>query len=75
MRTRSKDYPYLVAIDMTWRALDSAQTRTLRWLIEVFFDDWKAHHGGAKLAKPPGEEGLGVRRRNRLAPAVTVALN
>lgn len=50
-------YRYIVATDMTWRALDITQARTLRWLIEVFFEDWKAHHGWVKLAKQPGEEG------------------
>jgi hypothetical protein len=52
-----EDYRYVVATDMTWRALDIAQARTLRWLIEVFFEDWKAHHGWVKLAKQPGAEG------------------
>lgn len=51
------EYRYIVATDMTWRALDIAQARTLRWLIEVFFEDWKAHHGWVKLAKQPGEDG------------------
>ena len=55
--TRDEDYRYIVATDMTWRALDIAQARSLRWLIEVFFEDWKAHHGWVKLAKQPGEEG------------------
>ena len=52
-----EQYRYIVATDMTWRALDIVQARSLRWLIEVFFEDWKAHHGWAKLAKQPGEEG------------------
>jgi hypothetical protein len=51
------EYRYIVATEMTWRALDIAQARSLRWLIEVFFEDWKAHHGWVKLAKQPGEEG------------------
>lgn len=50
------EYRYFVATDMTWRALDIAQARTLRGLIEVFFEDWKAHHGWVNLAKPPGEQ-------------------
>lgn len=50
-------YRYIVATDMTWRAPDIAQARSLRWLIEVFFQDWKAHHGWVKLAKQPGAEG------------------
>jgi hypothetical protein len=51
------EYRYLVATEMSWRAVDIAQARSLRWLIEVFFQDWKAHHGWVKLAKQPGEEG------------------
>jgi hypothetical protein len=51
------EYHSLVATEMSWRAVDIAQARSLRWLIEVFFQDWKAHHGWVKLAKQPGEEG------------------
>ena len=36
-----KDYRYLVATDLTWRTLDIVQAYTLRWLVEVFFEDWK----------------------------------
>ena len=50
---------YLVATEMSWRAVDMAQARSLRGLIDVFFPDWKAHHGGVKLAKQPGAEGSG----------------
>ncbi len=50
-------YRYFVATDMTWRAMDIAQARSFRWLIEVFFEDWKAHHGWVSLAKQPGDEG------------------
>jgi hypothetical protein len=50
-------YRYLVATDMSWRTLDIVQTYTLRWLVEVFFEDWKLHEGWGQLAKQPGEEG------------------
>ncbi|MCK4493800.1 MAG: transposase, partial [Methylococcales bacterium] len=36
-----KEYRYLVATDMTWRTIDIIQAYTLRWLVEVFFEDWK----------------------------------
>ena len=36
-----EDYRYLVASDMSWRAVDIATAYTLRWLVEVFFEDWK----------------------------------
>lgn len=51
------EYRFVVATAMTWRALDIAQARSLRWLIEVFSEDWKAHHGWVMLAKQPGEDG------------------
>jgi hypothetical protein len=34
------EYRYLVATDMTWRTIDIIQAYTLRWLVEVFFEDW-----------------------------------
>lgn len=51
------DYRYLVATDLSWRTLDIVQAYTFRWLIEVFFADWKAHEGWGALTKQPGEEG------------------
>ena len=52
-----KDYRYLVATDLSWRAVDIIQAYTLRWLVEVFFEDWKSNEGWGKLAKQPDEEG------------------
>ena len=51
------EYRYLVASDMSWQTLDIIQAYTLRWLIEVFFEDWKSYEGWDQLAKQPGEEG------------------
>ena len=48
---------YLVATDMTWRTLDIIEAYTLRWLIEVFFQDHKANEGWGTLTKQPGKEG------------------
>jgi hypothetical protein len=45
------EYRYLVATDVTWRALDILQCYTLRWLVEVFFEDWKLYEGWAGMAK------------------------
>jgi hypothetical protein len=42
---------------MTWRDLDILQGYTLRWLVEVVFQDWKTHEGWANLAKHPDEDG------------------
>ncbi len=52
-----QDYRYLVATDLTWRTLDIVQAYTLRWLVEVFFEDWKSYEGWAQLAKQTGEDG------------------
>jgi len=50
-------YRYLVATDLSWRTVDIVQAYTLRWLIEVFFEDWKLNEGWGQLAKQPDEEG------------------
>lgn len=51
------EYRYLVASDLSWRHLDIVQAYTLRWLVEVFFEDWKLYEGWGKLAKQPGFDG------------------
>ena len=51
------DYRYLVATDMTWRTMDTVQAYTLRWLVEVFFEDWKLYEGWGREAKQLDEEG------------------
>ena len=50
-------YRYLIASDLTWRTLDIVQGQTLRWLVEVFLQDWKSYEGWSQLTKQPGEEG------------------
>lgn len=51
------EYRYLVASDLTWRTEDIVQAFTLRWLIEVFFEDWKGYEGWSALTMQPGAEG------------------
>ena len=51
------EYRYLVATDVTWRIQDILQCYTLRWLVEVFFEDWKLYEGWASMAKQLDEEG------------------
>ena len=51
------DYRYLVASELPWRTQDILQVATLRWLIEVFFQDWKAHAGWGALTKQRGADG------------------
>jgi hypothetical protein len=52
-----EEYRYLVASDLSWRFDDIARMYTLRWLVEVFIQDWKAHCGWNKLSKQQGVEG------------------
>lgn len=52
-----EDYRYLAASDLSWRYQDIAKIYTLRWLIEVFIQDWKSHGGWNKLAKQQGNKG------------------
>ena len=52
-----EEYRYLVASDLSWRAVDIAAAYTLRWLIEVFFEDWKLHEGWGRFAPQLDEEG------------------
>lgn len=50
-------YRYLVASDLSWRGQDIANAYTLRWLVEVFFQDTKANGGWFKMAKQQGIDG------------------
>jgi hypothetical protein len=52
-----KEYRFLVASDMSWRAIDIARMHSLRWLIEVFIEDWKGHGGWHSLTKHQGADG------------------
>ena len=47
----------MVASDLSWRTVDMVQGYTLRWLVEVFFADWKVHEGWGQLTKQPDEDG------------------
>jgi hypothetical protein len=48
---------YLVASDLSWRTVAIVQGYTLRWLVEVFLEDWKVYEGWGQLTKQPDEEG------------------
>ena len=50
-------YRDLIASDLSWRTLDMVQGHTLRWLVEVFLQDWKSHEGWSPLTKQPGDAG------------------
>ncbi len=51
------EYRYLVASNLSWRTQDIIQADTYRWLVEVFFEDWKLYEGWGQLAKQPDYEG------------------
>ena len=50
-------FRYLITTDMTWLAEDIVKAYALRWLVEVFIQDWKSHEGWNTLAKQRGEIG------------------
>jgi hypothetical protein len=51
-----EQYRYLVASDLSWRTQDIIKAQSLRWLIEVFNEDWKQNEGWGQLTKQQGEE-------------------
>ena len=52
-----KELRYLFATDMTWTVHTIIQVYSLRWLVEVFIQDWKLYEGWANLSKHIGEDG------------------
>jgi hypothetical protein len=48
------EYRYLIANDMSWRDIDIIKAYALRWLVEVFIQDWKSYEGWNQLAKQRG---------------------
>ena len=51
------DYRFITATDLSWRAIDIVSAYTLRWLVEVFIQDWKGHMGFDRLAIQQGDDG------------------
>lgn len=52
-----EEWRYLCAADLGWRTIDIVQAWTLRWLVEVFIEDFKVDEGWGQLAKQQGVEG------------------
>lgn len=48
---------YISAVDMTWRAENVVKAYSLRWLVEVAFQDWKLYEGFGGKAMQQGVEG------------------
>ena len=51
------EYRYLIASNLTWNMKEIIQSYTLRWYIEVFFEDWSGYCGFCSMAKQCGVEG------------------
>lgn len=51
------NYRFIIAADMTWRVQEVLASFSLRWLVEVFFQDWKLYEGWGQLTKHVGVEG------------------
>jgi len=52
-----EEFRYIVASDLSWRAVDIVKAYSLRWLVEVFISDWKRYEGWGQLALQQGVEG------------------
>lgn len=50
-------FRYIIAQNMTWRVQDVLECFSFRWLVEVFFQDWKMYEGWGQLTKHVGVEG------------------
>ena len=55
--TDQDEFTYVCASNLTWRTIDILETWTLRWLVEVFIEDFKVYEGWGQLAKQQGVEG------------------
>lgn len=51
------EYRYVMASNLSWKAKDVLQAYSLRWLVEVFIQDWKGNEGWGQLALQQGVEG------------------
>ncbi len=51
------NYRYLMASNLSWNMKNIIELYTLRWLIEVFFEDWSNYNGFCSLAKQCGVDG------------------
>ena len=52
-----EEYRYLIAADVSWGDVDVIKAYAVRWIVEVFIQDWKSYEGWAKLSKQRGTIG------------------
>jgi len=50
-------YRFLIGSNLSWNMKEIMQAYSLRWLIEVFFEDWSGYSGFCSMAKQRGVEG------------------
>lgn len=51
------EYRYLAASELTWHSESIIKAYSMRWLIEVFIEDWKCYDGWGKAGSQYGKEG------------------
>lgn len=52
-----EDFRYILASDSSWTSMEIIKAYSLRWLIEVFFSDWKRYDGWGQTAFQQGDDG------------------
>lgn len=45
-----ENFRFIITPNLSWRAIDVVQIFTFRWLVEVFFYDWKCYEGFGQAA-------------------------
>ena len=50
-------FRYIITPNLSFRAIDVAQMYTFRWLVEVFFYDWKCYEGFGQAATQQSYDG------------------
>lgn len=52
-----ENFRFIITPNLSWRAIDVAQIFTFRWLVEVFFYDWKCYEGFGQAAIQQSDDG------------------
>lgn len=51
------NFRFIITPNLSWRAIDVVQIFTFRWLVEVFFYDWKCYEGFGQAAIQQSDDG------------------
>ena len=52
-----ENFRFIITPNLSWRAIDVVQIFTFRWLVEVFFYDWKCYEGFGQAAIQQSDDG------------------